>query len=138
MIHPIWIVWSMWVVALVGCSGSATLEPGGPVEVTQGEVRVQVRSDPMPLQAGQATRLMFTVTTTDGTPLTGQELRPVVQLQLPTSYSILPFDAAPTDTPGEYIFVGTPPQAGGLQISVGINQGGVLTPLRLPEIPVLP
>lgn len=112
---------------------------GGPVETRQGDLHVRVTSHPSPPRASETTT--FSITVSD--PATGEvlqdvEIRPVIDMYMATSRMLVPFERLEPPDSGQVQIQAFLEHEGTLKISVGVKRGGILTPVRLPDVPVLP
>ncbi|MDQ4077990.1 MAG: hypothetical protein M3220_17300 [Chloroflexota bacterium] len=125
--------------ALVGACSSGPPRSVGPVEVSEGDLHVRMESVPSPPREGE--NVTFTITARDaysGEPLQDVEVRPVIDMYMATSRMLVPFDTIRSTGPGEVQVQAFLEHVGTLKISVGVNRDGVITPVRLPDVPIQP
>ena len=126
-------------ILLIACDSREIPSSPGAFEASQGDVRVRIESDPTSPRVGEKATLTISVLdATSDEPLEGVEIRPVVDMYMATSRMLLPFEVLDATHASQITIQVMPEHTGTLRISVGIKRDGVLTPIRVPDIPIQP
>lgn len=124
--------------ALLSACGGGDVPATGSIEATHDNMKVQVNAEPSPPRVGVLTTLTISaLDASSGAPLEGVELRPVVDMYMPTSRMLLPFEVVESGAASQTIQL-LPEHQGTLKITVSVKRDGVFTPVRMPDLPIQP